>query len=194
MKKTFRQAAAQGFTLIELLIVVIIIAILAAIAIPQFANTGGDAQESALSANLNTVRSALELYRVQHAGVYPSAVGTAPVAAAATACTGAGGIAGNAAVNSPEAFTAQLTNFSNSAGGTCSVAAPGFILGPYLREIPNESISNPPVNTVVIANAAAYAAPAAATPGWIFFNNANVGRFVVNSNTVGRRNIPLSQY
>src|SRR5689334_16899428 len=109
MKKTFRQPA-KVYTLIELLIVVIIIGILAAIAIPQFANTGGDAQESALSANLNTIRSAVELYRVQHAGVYPSAVAATPDAAAATACTNAGGVAGNAALNTAAAFTAQLTS------------------------------------------------------------------------------------
>ena len=72
MNRSFRQLAAQGFTLIELLIVVIIIAILAAIAIPQFANTSNDAQSSALSANLSTMRSAIELYRVQHKNVYPS--------------------------------------------------------------------------------------------------------------------------
>jgi prepilin-type N-terminal cleavage/methylation domain-containing protein len=66
MQTTLRQRAMRGFTLIELLIVVIIIAILAAIAIPQFSNSSGDAQEAALDANLATMRSAIELYRVQH--------------------------------------------------------------------------------------------------------------------------------
>ena len=61
MSISLRQRAARGFTLIELLIVVIIIAILAAIAIPQFSNSSGDAQESALDANLATMRSAIEL-------------------------------------------------------------------------------------------------------------------------------------
>ncbi len=194
MNKTLRQIAAKGFTLIELLIVVIIIAILAAIAIPQFANTGGDAQESALAANLNTVRSAIELYRVQHNGVFPSAVTAVPATAAATACTTAGGVSGTGVIDSQQAFIDQLTYFSSATGATCSVAAPGYPLGPYLREIPAESVSNPAVATVAISAATAYAAPSTETPGWIFFNNKGVGRFVVNSKAVGRRNIPLHQY
>lgn len=200
MKKTLRQAAAQGFTLIELLIVVIIIAILAAIAIPQFANTTGDAQEGAVGANLNTVRSALELYRVQHNGAYPSAVSSVPAgagaAAAAAACAGAGGAVGTGPINSELAFREQLTGFSNAAGATCTVAAQagGFSLGPYLREIPNETISNPPSAAVAIVSDAVFAAPADVEAGWLFNNNPRVGRFVVNSNAVGRRGIPLSQY
>jgi general secretion pathway protein G len=194
MNTSLRSAAAKGFTLIELLIVVIIIAILAAIAIPQFANTTGDAQEGALDANLNTIRSAIELYRVQHRGVYPSA---APATTAAGgACTDAGGTVGLGAANSGVAFTEQLTLFSNANGATCTVAAPagGFSLGPYLRAIPEETISNPPVNTVEITSANVFAAPAAATPGWAFNNNPRVGRFVVNSNAIGRRGAALSTY
>ncbi len=56
-----------GFTLVELLIVVIILAILAAIVIPQFSSATRDTQESALDANLAGLRNAIELYKVQHA-------------------------------------------------------------------------------------------------------------------------------
>ena len=191
---TLRQAAAKGFTLIELLIVVIIIAILAAIAIPQFANTTDDAEEGAVSANLSTVRSALELYRVQHSGAYPSAVTAVPTAAGA--CTTAGGTAGTGAANSVQAFTEQLTTFSNAAGGTCTVAAPlgGFVLGPYLRAIPQETMSNPPSANVVITSTNAFVDPTAETGGWAFNNNARVGRFVVNSNAIGRRGVALFTY
>ena len=198
MKKTLRYAAAKGFTLIELLIVVIIIAILAAIAIPQFANTTGDAQEGALEANLSTMRSAVELYRVQHRGAYPSAVTSVPDAAGGTAasCTAASGVAGNAAINTPEAFTQQLTNFSNATGATCTVSPPdgSFSLGPYLRAIPQETISNPPSANVVITSPNVFVPPAAVVPGWAFNNNPRVGRFVVNSNAVGRRGAALSTY
>jgi prepilin-type N-terminal cleavage/methylation domain-containing protein len=60
-----------GFTLVELLIVVVILAILAAVVIPQFENTSASAKESALAASLRTVRQSIALYRVQHNESYP---------------------------------------------------------------------------------------------------------------------------
>ncbi|MEW6021852.1 MAG: prepilin-type N-terminal cleavage/methylation domain-containing protein [Pseudomonadota bacterium] len=179
MTTTLRHHAAKGFTLIELLIVVIIIAILAAIAIPQFSNTSNDAQEAALDANLATVRSAIELYRVQHNNRYPS---VAVSSGGDAACTTAGGVLGTGAVNTNTAFTQQLTNFSNRDGQTCTVAAAGFIYGPYLRQIPVEPITNSTAIAVVIAANAAE--PSEAIGGWRF-NNAT-GKFQMNSNAAGR--------
>jgi len=63
----------QGFTLVEILIVVVILGILAAIVIPQFTEASDDARESAMRSDLQTVRSQLELYKVQHIGIYPAA-------------------------------------------------------------------------------------------------------------------------
>jgi len=60
-----------GFTLVELLIVVMILAILAAVVIPQINNASAEAKESALRASLATVRQAISLYRVQHNEAYP---------------------------------------------------------------------------------------------------------------------------
>lgn len=177
MTSTFRRFTAKGFTLIELLIVVIIIAILAAIAIPQFSNTSSDAQESALDANLSTVRSAIELYRVQHNNKYPSQV--AATGASATDCKGTAGVG---QVDKKEAFVEQLTYYSNAAGATCSQAGTGFIYGPYLRAMPAEPISNKADVEVVLAAGAAE--PSAATGGWRF-NNVT-GKFQANSNAAGR--------
>jgi general secretion pathway protein G len=58
--------AKSGFTLVEILIVVVILGILAAIVIPQFTNASVAARESALVSDLQSVRSQVELYKIQH--------------------------------------------------------------------------------------------------------------------------------
>ena len=61
----------RGFTLIELLIVVAIIAILAAILIPNFLRARAQSQISASKGNLKNFGTALESYFVNN-GQYPS--------------------------------------------------------------------------------------------------------------------------
>lgn len=66
-----RRQLAKGFTLVEILIVVVILGILAAIVIPQFTSASESAKASSLVSQLQTIRSQLELYQVQHNGNYP---------------------------------------------------------------------------------------------------------------------------
>jgi prepilin-type N-terminal cleavage/methylation domain-containing protein len=61
------RANRRGFTLIELLIVVVIIGILAAIAIPKFQNTKGKANAAALKSDLRNLATAQEAYFYDHA-------------------------------------------------------------------------------------------------------------------------------
>ena len=61
----------NAFTLIEILIVVVIMAVLAATIIPQFAASTEDAKRSQQDFNLHTIRSQIEIYKLQHAGTYP---------------------------------------------------------------------------------------------------------------------------
>ena len=64
----------KGFTLIEILIVVIILGILAAIVIPQFSSASTDARKSNVQSTVQTLRSQIALYKLQHQDVLPDLV------------------------------------------------------------------------------------------------------------------------
>ncbi|MHC4742899.1 MAG: type II secretion system protein [Planctomycetota bacterium] len=64
--------AQKGFTLVEILIVVVILGILAAIVIPQFTEASTEAKTSSLCTDLQTMRSQIELYKIQHNDALPS--------------------------------------------------------------------------------------------------------------------------
>ena len=66
------RAKRTAFTLVEVLIVVVIMAVLAATIIPQFADSTKDAKEGTARFNLRALRSQIELYKSQHDSRYPS--------------------------------------------------------------------------------------------------------------------------
>jgi len=64
----------KGFTLVEIMIVVAIIALLAAIAIPNLLSARRTANTAAAKANIRSLSTAAETFSVANSGVYPASV------------------------------------------------------------------------------------------------------------------------
>jgi prepilin-type N-terminal cleavage/methylation domain-containing protein len=153
----------EGFTLVELLIVVIVLAILAAIVVPQFAASTDDAKLSAMDTTLGGMRSALDLYYQQH-GEYPSAK-----------LDGAGG-----AADSSAAFLSQLTQYTDDEGDVALTKDVTHIYGPYLRkaEIPLEPVTNSSAIEILAVGTLGMTATGGDPGGWKFDNK--TGQLIVN--------------
>ena len=96
----------KGFTLIELLIVVVIIGILAAIAIPKFANTKDKAYVAAMKSDLRNLATYEEQYAADNAGAYFSGDGSAEGFAASQNVT----VTATAVAGPPPSWSATATH------------------------------------------------------------------------------------
>ncbi|HET8650662.1 MAG TPA: prepilin-type N-terminal cleavage/methylation domain-containing protein [Gemmatimonadales bacterium] len=111
----------KGFTLIELLIVVVIIGILAAIAIPKFAATKDKAKLASIKSDIRNIETAEEAYFADNAayGVY-SAINGANLFTSST-----GNVATITLVGTT-GYTVSVTNSSITSGNnTCTVTVGG---------------------------------------------------------------------
>lgn len=149
----------NGFTLVELLIVVIILAILAAIIVPQLSGTTDDAKQAAYDTNISNIRAAIDLYRQQHSA-YPGAV----TSSGATCINGAAVVG---AIGEP-AFQAQLKNYTNAVGQACTGTDPNeFKYGPYIKgDLPTNPLGT--VNTLTVVNTGVLGLATGSTGGWRF--------------------------
>ena len=123
----------KGFTLVEILIVVIILGILAAIVIPQFTEASNEARDSALVSDLQTLRSQIELYKIQHLGDALPGAGTATL-------------------------TEALEGYTDIDGAVVAQGTAGA-KGPYMQKIPVNpfSTADPATNMVRLDGAAVHA-------------------------------------
>ena len=103
----------RGITLGELMLIVAVLIIVGALAVPHLSVASGDPTERELLGNLLMLRSQLELYRVQHENRYPQFNVDNPVEPV-----------------SVELFVTRLSSRTNSRhqlGGLC---------GPYMEDLP----------------------------------------------------------
>ena len=63
----------KGFTLVEMVVVIMILGILAAVAVPRLLGTSGNATDNGLRQSLSVIRDAIELYAADNGGDLPAA-------------------------------------------------------------------------------------------------------------------------
>ena len=134
MQRQIRKGS-QGFTLIEILIVVIILGILAAIVIPQFTNASKEAKQSSLVTMVQSLRSQIALFKLQHNDRLP----------------GANPVVDSGGTFDETVFWNQMTLFSDLNGATQAAKDATHVYGPYMQSTP----VNPLNNSSTVAAAAA---------------------------------------
>src|SRR3954449_13424234 len=75
-----RSQGESGFTLVELLVVMLILGLLAAIAIPAFFNQRDKARDASAKEAVRTAETAMETYATDNGGVYTVPAGHADAA------------------------------------------------------------------------------------------------------------------
>jgi len=146
-----RTQTRKGFTLIEILIVVIILGILAAIVIPQFTNASKEAKQSSLVTMVQSLRSQIALFKLQHNDRLP----------------GVAVLVDSGGTFAPAVFWNQMILFSDLTGGTAAAKDATHVYGPYMQSTP----VNPLTNASVVADGTA----AVAGASFVYDYNGGIG-------------------
>lgn len=126
MYETRGRLRHKGFTLVEIMVVIAILAILAAIAIPVYSNYVKDAKFSQAKSNLVLLSTLMERYYQNHNVYYPTTANLQPYTAALP--TLRGWDPGN---SSNPLFTYNITNPDSGMPGGCNagaIASPSYLL------------------------------------------------------------------
>ncbi len=162
----------SGFTLVELIIVVVILGILAALAIPQFGTSTKDANESTLKGDLAILRNAVNLYYHEHNSTWPGAVKT----------DGSG--TATVALDNPVAYVNQMLYFTDKFGKVSLVQDALYPYGPYLMAMPDNPLAaaaSVPDDSVVTTDLGTMTADVAPATGWKF--SKMTGKLIANEAT-----------
>jgi type IV pilus assembly protein PilA len=118
-KLRVRAQGESGFTLVELLVVMLILGLLAAIAIPAFFNQRDKARDSDAKSGVRTAQTAIETYNTDHDGTYAGADAAALIAIEPTLADA------NLTTVTPEDDTGYVLTATSETGNTFTIDRDG---------------------------------------------------------------------